>query len=223
MCCGKLTLYVLHIQVSTNAEAAATPPYDGNTGDGSGGWWEESANNCSSTNELLLLFQKLLLGNLYSSSFSCFPSATACPPSPISPHPEPSSPVPPPTSPSLDHTHQHAQGAISVLVKYVSLLHGHITQVLEEASEHPRHFLSVSKVLKGGPVEALLPGLAVGLVLLQLRLPTLMVESQCLELMGKLMEGLDKFNRLAPSTFREDSADLDWPGCSKCVITALVG
>lgn len=107
------------------------------------------------------------------------------------------------------------QGAVAVLVKYVSMLHDHITQVLLEASQlvsrHPQLFRAYSKVLKAGLVEVLLPELSVGLVLLQLRLPMKMVESKCLELMGELMEVLDKFNRLAPSAIEEDSADLAWP------------
>ncbi len=205
--------------MTTSAVAEATP-IGADHGDVDDNIQEEAVGDFTPTNKLLLLFQRLLLGNLYSSSLPCSPSASsaATPPSPISPHqPEPISPGVFPISASRDHTSQHAQGAVSVLVKYISLLHGHIAQILTEAVEHSVHIGFVSRVLKSGPVAALLPSLSIGLVLLQLRLPSLMVESRCLELMGKLMVSLDKFNRQDPNTIIEDSEDLAWPGSGEWV------
>ena len=69
----------------------------------------------------------------------------------------------------------------------------------------------VSQVLKEGPVEALLPELSVGVVLLQLRVPMKLVENRCVPLLGELVKCLDDFNRLGPGVQKEDKQDLDWP------------
>ena len=167
-----------------------------------------------STNRFFLLFQKVLLSNLYSNSTTSPPP----PPSPLSPHPEVTSTASPfAVRSNTDHTHHYhyAEGAMNILVKYISLLQDHVTQVLKEAVEYPQHFRSISKILMGGPVMTLLPSLSVGLVLLQMRVPYLLGQSHCLEQMDKLVEYLDKFNRRSPSIFVEESEDLNWPGTSE--------
>ena len=89
-----------------------------------------------------------------------------------------------------------AQGAIAVLLKYIAMLHEHATQVLPLASHissfSSKHFSLVAKVIQEGPTGALLPELAVGLVLLQLRMPLQMVESNCVPLVGELVDHLDR-------------------------------
>ena len=199
-------MLILQVSGYTAAPATATP--DDERGGGVG--WEVVASDSTAANELLLLFQKLLVGHLYSHSSSFTTLAT--PSSATSPHPI----SPPPTFLTSDHhIHQHIHGAIAVLVKYVSMIHYHIVQVLPAASElisqHPQLFKVYTKVLRTGPVEVLLPDLSVSLLLLQVRLPVEMVASKCFDLIGNLIDVLDKFNRLTPSAFVEDSADLAWP------------
>ena len=65
---------------------------------------------------------------------------------------------------------------------------------------------------QAGPTGTLLPELAVGMVLLQLRAPLLIIESGCVPLLGELVETLDCLNRLAPGAHKEDQEDLAWPG-----------
>ena len=109
---------------------------------------------------------------------------------------------------------QQIQGAIAVLMKYVAMLHEHASQVLplaaQVASLSPDHFKKASKVLQCGPCGMLLSELSVGLVLLQLRVPMNMVESDCVPLIGELLQHLDHFNRLAPGALKEDVEDLAW-------------
>ncbi len=145
--------------------------------------------------KLLLLFQRLLLGCIYSKS---------SPPS-----------SKPTTTTTSEQDDQHIEGAISVLVKYISMLHHYVIQVLTLASQllslNHRHFGVITQILKEGPVETLLPELSVGLVLLQFRLPLKLVESNCVPLVGELVKYLDDFNRLAPGLDEEDKQDLSWP------------
>ena len=102
------------------------------------------------------------------------------PPSPLSHHPG----------------YTQTQGAIAVLIKYIAMLHEHTTQVLPLASHVAsfsiKHFSLVAKVVQEGPTGTLLPELAVGLVLLQLRMPLQMAESDCVPLVGELVEHLDR-------------------------------
>ena len=157
----------------------------------------------SSSVKLLLLFQRHLLANIYSnfSSLSLPPSAVG-------------GAVGPPTV-GGEQTHQQIQGAFAVLLKYMSMLHHHLLQVLPMASQlvslNPRHFRVASQILREGPAAMLLPELAVSLVLLQLKLPFKFLESRCLPLVGELARLLDEFNRLAPGAFEEDEQDLAWP------------
>ena len=152
----------------------------------------------SSSVELLLIFQRLLLGNIYF-------------------HSSPSVLHPPSThgDGKKVQTSQHIQGGIAVLVRYMTLLHHHVLQVLPMASQlislNQHHFEVASQILKEGPVEVLLPELAVGLVLLHLKLPQQLMESRCVPLLRELVECLDNFNRLAPGALQEDEEDLTWP------------
>ena len=100
-------------------------------------------------------------------------------------------------SPSSHHAgYTQTQGAIAVLIKYIAMLHEHATQVLPLASHVAsfsiKHFSLVAKVIQEGPTGTLLPELAVGLVLLQLRMPLQMAESDCAPLVGELVEHLDR-------------------------------
>lgn len=101
-----------------------------------------------------------------------------------------------------------------MLIKYVAMLHEHLLQILPLASQAaslgPLQFRQTAKILKDGPSGVLLPELAIGLVLLQLRLPLQLVESDCIPLVGELVERLDRFNRLAPGAHMEDEGDLAW-------------
>ncbi len=64
----------------------------------------------------------------------------------------------------------------------------------------------------------LLPEVATGLVLLQLRAPLLLIHNCCAPLVGELVAQLDRFNRLAPGAHGEDEDDLAWPrGTSELV------
>lgn len=109
---------------------------------------------------------------------------------------------------------QVVQGAIAVLINYVRMLHEHLVQILPLASQAaslgPDQFRQTTKILQDGPSGVLLPELAIGLVLLQLRLPLQLVESDCIPLVGELIERLDQFNRLAPGAHMEDEEDLAW-------------
>ena len=109
------------------------------------------------------------------------------------------------------------KGAVKVLTKYLSMFHDLAAKLMpsaiETASHGSGHFAATVRVLAGGPVGALLPELAVGLVLLQLKCPLLVLENDCLtNLLSTLVNSLDKFNRLAPGIHEEDEEDLAWPG-----------
>ena len=101
-----------------------------------------------------------------------------------------------------------------MLINYVRMLHEHLTHVLPSASQAaalgPTQFRQAAKILQDGPSGVLLPELAIGLVLLQLRLPLRLVESDCIPLVGELVDRLDQFNRLAPGAHMEDEDDLAW-------------
>ena len=109
---------------------------------------------------------------------------------------------------------QVVQGAITVLINYVRMLHEHLLHILPLASQAaalgPVQFRQTAKILQDGPSGILLPELAIGLVLLQMRLPLQLVETDCIPLVGELVERLDQFNRLAPGAHVEDEDDLAW-------------
>lgn len=109
---------------------------------------------------------------------------------------------------------QVVQGAIAVLVNYVRMLHEHLAHILPLAAQAaalgPTQFKQTAKILQDGPSGVLLPELAIGLVLLQLRLPLQLVESDCIPLVGELVDHLDQLNRLAPGAHMEDEDDLAW-------------
>ena len=88
-------------------------------------------------------------------------------------------------------------------------------QVLHSAirvgSLGPRYFILASAALFKGMFGALLPELAVGLVLLQLKAPLLISESDCVPLLSGLLDLLDKFNRLSPNCTKLDEEDMAWP------------
>lgn len=158
---------------------------------------EELAYGKSSSMELLLLFQRYLLGNIYSNS---------------SPHLLTSSQQSPTAK---DQANLQIQGGIAVLMKYISMLHHHTTQVLPTASQlvslNPKYFKVASQILRKGPVVTLIPELSVSMVLLQLKMPFKLLESKCVPLVGELMKLLDDFNSLAPGAYEEDEQDLAWP------------
>ena len=107
-------------------------------------------------------------------------------------------------------------GVMSVLVKYVAMVQEHASQVLPIAarvcSVIPSHYHATTQVLSGGVCGSLLPELAVGLVLLQLKTPSVVLESDCVPLLRGLVELLDRFNRLAPNVLADDEEDLAWTG-----------
>lgn len=74
-----------------------------------------------------------------------------------------------------------------------------------------RFFALALSALSEGMFGALLPELVVGLVLLQLKAPLLMSESDCVPLLSGLLDLLDKFNRLAPDSLKLDEEDMAWP------------
>ncbi len=108
----------------------------------------------------------------------------------------------------------HVEGAVSILKKYIAMLHKHATLVLtlatQVASISPLHFSSSLAVLQSGPCGLVIPELAVGMVLLLLRVPLPLMESDCVPLLGQLVEILDVFNRLAPEAQEENTEDLAW-------------
>ena len=113
-----------------------------------------------------------------------------------------------------------------MLINYVRMLHEHLVHILPLASQAaalgPSQFKQTAKILQDGPSGVLLPELAVGLVLLQLKLPLHLVESDCIPLVGELVERLDQFNRLAPGSHMEDEDDLAWSDVkSKFVSTSI--
>ena len=118
-------------------------------------------------------------------------------------------------SPGTGHN-SHTQGAILILSKYIAMLHEHVTKVIPTAlllAQVSRdHFSLVATSLQKGPSGVLLPELAVGLVLLQLRMPLLLQDSKCVPLLGELVTQLDGFNRQGPGAGVEDEDDLAWPG-----------
>ena len=154
--------------------------------------------------KLLLLFQRHLLANIYSYFTNHTPNHT-----PNHPH----SPTP---AVEGDFTaKEQVEGALAVLVKYIAMLHHHVVQVLQVASQlvscTPHHFTTVSRVLKEGPVVMLLPELSVSMVLLQLRIPCVFLASKCVSLVGELVKFLDDFNQLAPGALQEEEQDMAWP------------
>lgn len=164
--------------------------------------------NMSSSVELLLLFQRLLLGNLYAHSSSSSP-----PPSSSS-----SSSQTMATGPSKEdqQSNELLQGAIAVLFKYLSMLHHHVTQVLPMATQlvslNPALFKAVSQALCAeGLLRNLLPELAVGMVVLILKVQHDLVQSKCVPLLGELVKVLDDYNRLSPSVDEDEETDLAWP------------
>ncbi len=167
----------------------------------------------SSSVNLLLLFQRHLLANIYSnfSSISLPPvSSTAGVGGAVPPRGGGEAPVF-----GGEEVHQQIQGAFAVLLKYMSMLHHHLLQVLPMASQlvslDPRHFRVASQILREGPAVTLLPELSVSLILLQLKLPFKFLESKCFPLVGELVRLLDEFNRLVPGACEEDEQDLAWP------------
>lgn len=151
----------------------------------------------SSSVELLLLFQRHLVGNIYSNS----PSSSSSP----SPFPADGDSV----------TRKQVQGAIAVLVKYISMLHHHVVQTIPVASQlvshNVQHFRMAYEVLREGPVMTLLPELAISLVLLQLKLSYQFIETRFVPLVGEMVKLLDDFNYSAPGAIEEEEEDLAWP------------
>lgn len=63
----------------------------------------------------------------------------------------------------------------------------------------------------------LIPELLICLVQLEILFPGLIHESHLIPMLSKLLDYLDKFNRLAPGLDKENAADLLWQGVpSKC-------
>ena len=121
------------------------------------------------------------------------------------------SPLPP-----AEVTVGHVEGAVSILKKYIAMLHKHASHVLplatQVASLSPLHFSTALAILTCGPCGLVIPELAVEIVLLILRVPLQLMESDCIPLLGELVEVLDTFNRLAPEARQEDREDLSWTG-----------
>lgn len=157
----------------------------------------------SSAVDLLLLFQRHLVGNIYSNSLPPTSSSSS------------SAATAAATGSRGKDTEEQIQGAIAVLVKYVSMLHHHVMQVLPLASQlvshNNQHFKMASLVLGEGPVMTLLPEFSVSLVLLQLKLPFQFVETECVSLVEELVKLLDDFNHLAPGICEDEEEDLAWP------------
>lgn len=109
-----------------------------------------------------------------------------------------------------------AKGAISVLVKYISMLQEYSVQLLPIAIRvgllGPKYYHLVSDALTLGMFGALLPELTVGLILLQLEAPLLLSESECIPLLNGLLELLDKFNRLSLDCLKTDENDMAFSG-----------
>lgn len=72
----------------------------------------------------------------------------------------------------------HVQGAILVLSKYVTMLHEHVGHIMPTALHMSQisqdHFICVGNILQRGPMGVILPEISLGLVLLQLRMPSLL-------------------------------------------------
>ena len=75
-----------------------------------------------------------------------------------------------------------------------------------------QHFHLAAQALLDGACGALLPELAVGLLVLQLQAPLLLAESDCVPLVRKLIQPLDDFNQAAVGAAKEEREDLSWPG-----------
>lgn len=106
---------------------------------------------------------------------------------------------------------------MGILNKYLLLLLDHGIHVLplaaKAASLSSRHFSLVASVLQKDPLGAVLPELAVGLVLLHLKLPLLMQSITSLpQLLTVFVDHLDKVNRCALGAQKDDEEDLSWPG-----------
>ena len=136
----------------------------------------------------------------------------------------------------------HVQGAILVLSKYVTMLHEHVGHIMPTALHMAQisqdHFVRVGNILQKGPMGVILPEISLGLVLLQLRMPSLLQvhvqsyvpitkldgpnlmlfnllviqDSRCVSLVGDLVRQLDGFNQLRPRAAEEDEEDMAWPG-----------
>ncbi len=111
-------------------------------------------------------------------------------------------------------TEGHVEGAVSILKKYIAMLHKHATLSLSLATQVASisllHFSSALAILQSGPCGQVIPELAVGMVLLLLRVPLQLTESDCIPMLGQLVEMMDVFNRLAPEACQEDREDLSW-------------
>ena len=108
-----------------------------------------------------------------------------------------------------------AQGAISVLVKYIAMVQEHANQVLplavRVASQGSKSYQQALCVLTSGVCGCLLPEIAVGLIVLQLQSPRLMCDCDCIPLLRGLVDSLDRLNKLAPSAMKREEEDLLWP------------
>nr|XP_032812660.1 E3 ubiquitin-protein ligase HERC2 isoform X4 [Petromyzon marinus] len=107
-------------------------------------------------------------------------------------------------------------GAGSLLKKYIVLLCSHVADVLPVATSvahsSSRHFAEVSYVLESDLCGVLLPELVLGVLLLQVKSPTLMQDAGAIPVLAGLLEHLDRFNGLAPGAEKDDHEDLAWPG-----------
>ncbi|XP_043274810.1 E3 ubiquitin-protein ligase HERC2 isoform X2 [Venturia canescens] len=107
-------------------------------------------------------------------------------------------------------------GAESLLKKYIIQICNHVTEILPIASElastSSKNLVLVTKILKGDIINILLPELVICMILLQVDNAMLLNGMNWLEVLGPVLDALDQFNRLAPSTEKEDADDLSWPG-----------
>ncbi|XP_011304625.1 E3 ubiquitin-protein ligase HERC2 [Fopius arisanus] len=148
----------------------------------------QKLDNSPSTN-LLLRWQRLLIAQIY----HCIKAST-----------------------NEDAQEPEIIGSQSLLQKYILQICNHVNDVLPTACEiagtSSKNFVLVAMILKSDIVAILLPELVICLILLQVDNPMLLHGMNWMEILAPVLDILDQFNRLAPTSEKDDADDLSWPG-----------
>ncbi|XP_015429351.1 PREDICTED: LOW QUALITY PROTEIN: E3 ubiquitin-protein ligase HERC2 [Dufourea novaeangliae] len=111
---------------------------------------------------------------------------------------------------------QEMLGSESLFSKYITQISVHVTEIALSAAElanaSVKQFVYVCTVLKNDIVHVLLPELVTCLILLQVDYPMLLLQMDWIEILGPMLESLDRLNKLMPGIDRNEADELSWPG-----------